>query len=542
VNVTVDAPPTVTLTAPANNAIFAEPASVSLSSTASDAVGNVTKVDFYQGTTLIGTATAAPYTFAWTSVPAGNYSLTAVATNDGGGTSTSAPIAIKVDAAPSVTLDTPANNAVFATSASIGLSATAGDTVGSIAKVDFYQGTILIGTATASPFTFNWTGVAAGTYSLTAVATNDAGTMTASSAVAITVDAAPSISISSPSDGSSFTAPANIAVAVTVGDTVGTVTKVDFYQGGTLITTATAAPFGFTWTNVPVGNYGLTAVATNDAGETTTSAAVSITVKSGVAQVYYIETDHLNSPRRVYDQSQNLVWAWDNTEPFGDSVPNGDPNNTGNVFELNLRLPGQYFDRETGLFYNYFRDFAPNLGRYDQSDPLGLRGSLNTYAYVQGDPIEYADPRGLFGEWPDPSGPPAAPSGNAWTAPEEFPPCDCVDPVTITTNGVCRDGDMLCAQAMQAAGIQPPYFPTTATYSRYCLVSFGVGVKGTLFAAGTVAQKFGPGIVGSVFGEAAGSAAARVAAAAGSGPGVVISAGLSIAAVLEHCECKTTKH
>ena len=145
---------------------------------------------------------------------------------------------------------------------------------------------------------------------------------------------------------------------------------------------ATAAPFGFTWTNVPVGNYGLTAVATNDAGETTTSAAVSVTVKSGIAQVYYIETDHLNTPRLIQDQSGNAVWRNDNTEPFGDSVPNGDPNNAGVVFDFPLRFPGQYFDRETGLAYNWMRDYDPSVGRYVQSDPSGLLGGGNTYLYV----------------------------------------------------------------------------------------------------------------------------------------------------------------
>ena len=62
---------------------------------------------------------------------------------------------------------------------------------------------------------------------------------------------------------------------------------------------------------------------------------------------------------------------------------------------VNLRLPGQYYDAETGLHYNVFRDYDPSLGRYLESDPIGLDGGLNTYAYVEGNPLLYIDPLGL---------------------------------------------------------------------------------------------------------------------------------------------------
>ncbi len=64
-------------------------------------------------------------------------------------------------------------------------------------------------------------------------------------------------------------------------------------------------------------------------------------------------------------------------------------------FTYNLRFPGQYYDRETKLTYNYFRDYDPKLGRYIESDPIGMAGGTNTYAYVGGNPVNYTDPRGL---------------------------------------------------------------------------------------------------------------------------------------------------
>ena len=87
------------------------------------------------------------------------------------------------------------------------------------------------------------------------------------------------------------------------------------------------------------------------------------------------------------------MWRWDQQEPFGNNVPDENPSGLG-VFELPLRLPGQYFDKETNLHYNYFRDYDSGIGRYVQSDPIGIYGGLNTYAYVNGKPLTYADPDG----------------------------------------------------------------------------------------------------------------------------------------------------
>ena len=109
--------------------------------------------------------------------------------------------------------------------------------------------------------------------------------------------------------------------------------------------------------------------------------------------VYYIHSDHLDAPRQVLDQSNNLRWSWI-AEPFGTTAANNNPQNLG-AFAFNLRFPGQYFDQESGLHYNYHRDYDATLGRYAQSDPIGLGGGINTYAYVMGNPVSYADPNGL---------------------------------------------------------------------------------------------------------------------------------------------------
>jgi RHS repeat-associated protein len=88
------------------------------------------------------------------------------------------------------------------------------------------------------------------------------------------------------------------------------------------------------------------------------------------------------------------VWRWDHQEPFGNNPPDEDPDGNSIAFEFNLRFPGQYFDRETNLAYNYYRDYSPDIGRYVESDPIGLQAGLNTYAYVNSAPTMFIDPDG----------------------------------------------------------------------------------------------------------------------------------------------------
>jgi RHS repeat-associated protein len=113
------------------------------------------------------------------------------------------------------------------------------------------------------------------------------------------------------------------------------------------------------------------------------------------AEIAYIQPDHLGSPRTVTDAQQRVIWKWDQQDPFGGNVPQQDPDGDGTSYTLNLRFPGHYFDQETGLHYNYYRDYDPATGRYIQSDPIGLGGGVNTYAYADLSPLTTMDPLGL---------------------------------------------------------------------------------------------------------------------------------------------------
>jgi RHS repeat-associated protein len=109
------------------------------------------------------------------------------------------------------------------------------------------------------------------------------------------------------------------------------------------------------------------------------------TIQAGTA--YYTAPDHLGAPHQITDASQNVVWFWDH-DPFGNGAPTG-------TLTYALRFPGQFYDPITGLYYNGFRDYDPATGRYIESDPIGLWGGVNTYAYVGGNPLASVDRYGL---------------------------------------------------------------------------------------------------------------------------------------------------
>jgi RHS repeat-associated protein len=122
-------------------------------------------------------------------------------------------------------------------------------------------------------------------------------------------------------------------------------------------------------------------------------AVVKPTSPSGFS-TYFVWADQLGAPRLITDAANQARWEWPNNDPFGNNPPNDNPRGFGG-FAYNLRFPGQYYDSETGNNYNYFRDYDASIGRYIQSDPIGLRGGLNTFAYVSGKPLNSTDEKGL---------------------------------------------------------------------------------------------------------------------------------------------------
>jgi hypothetical protein len=186
----VDSAPTVSLTQPAAGATFFAPATVDIAADAADAGGSVAKVEFFNGQTKLGEDLTAPYTYAWSGVAAGTYSVTARATDNAGKSTTSAAVSVLVRAvngAPSVSITSPANGAVFGFWANVTINASASDGDGTVSKVEFLRSGTKLGEDLTAPYSYVWKMAASGTWSLTAKATDNAGSVTTSAPVSIRV-------------------------------------------------------------------------------------------------------------------------------------------------------------------------------------------------------------------------------------------------------------------------------------------------------------------------------------------------------------------
>ncbi len=292
VTITATAPilPVVSLTAPKTGIVFIAPDPIALAATASTSRtgGRIVKVDFYDGTKLLGTSTIAPFAYNWTTASLGTHVLAAKATDDLGATGMSATASISVVAnkAPAVTLTSPVKGAVFVSGQSITLAATATDADGSVAKLEFLNGTAILAALTSAPYTFTWSGAPVGTFAMAARATDNRGAIATSAVTTVQVSATstPTDVLSAPVSGAAYAQVQPISLSA-VGTVPGrTLARIEFLADGVLLgsvgyngpSTATAT---FTWTGAAIGAHSITSRAIATDGTTATSVAAAITVR-----------------------------------------------------------------------------------------------------------------------------------------------------------------------------------------------------------------------------------------------------------------------
>ena len=281
--------PSVSITSPSNNQQFATaPTTITINANASHSDGTVSNVEFYNGATLLGTDNSSPYSYTWSNVVAGTYTITAKAKDDKGAITTSSAITLIVgdggNSGQPATLNKRGSGsstqtvAVGEAIAGFYYEWTNATTVNVTGIPTGIQTTI---NNSAKTVTFSGASTQSGTFSYTI--TTVGGNPEASKTGTITVtgnasNQSPSISLTSPINNQSYTSPAIVNLAASASDSDGSITKVDFYNGSTLIGSDNSSPYSYTWSNVVANTYTITAKATDDKGAVTTSSAITITV------------------------------------------------------------------------------------------------------------------------------------------------------------------------------------------------------------------------------------------------------------------------
>lgn len=280
--------PTVALDAPSNNTSVTAPGSVVLQASASDPDGSISKVEFYQGGTKLGEDTTAPYEQSVTGLAVGSYAFSAVAVDNSAQATLSEIVNLSVTASvpPTVTLTAPLANASFDAPAIINLEASANDSDGSVTLVEFYNGAIKIGQDDTAPYALSWSPVYSGSYTLTAKATDNAGSTTVSSSANIIVtntdNALPSVALTAPSNNTRLAPGTSLTLTATASDTDGLVSKVEFYDGTTLLGEDTTAPYTWSVSGLTVGAHAYSVKATDNDNGSTSSVTVNVTGDSAL--------------------------------------------------------------------------------------------------------------------------------------------------------------------------------------------------------------------------------------------------------------------
>jgi regulation of enolase protein 1 (concanavalin A-like superfamily) len=194
-------------------------------------------------------------------------------------------VPLPTNSPPAIALTAPLNGATYTAPATINLTAGITANGHTISQVQFYNGATLLGTVALAPYTFSWNNVSAGTCSLSAKLIYDSGSSVGSAAANVTVASTPlpSIAVTSPANGAAYTAPATINLTTSVTANGHAITKVQFYNGATLLGTAPTVPYSFSWTTPSDGSYSLTAQVIYDSGSTATSVPVNVTCVSATS-------------------------------------------------------------------------------------------------------------------------------------------------------------------------------------------------------------------------------------------------------------------
>lgn len=275
--------PTVSLTYPAATSYPSIGSTVNLTATAADADGTVDSVVFYANGTRLGKDVSSPYSLPYT-VGAGTTSITARAYDNQGASTLSAAQNVVGNANPTISLTAPASLSL-GISGTIEVTANAADADGTVAAVEFYVNDSLIGTDASAPYSINWAATS-GNYAIRAKAIDNNGGSASSSIAQVEITDRPVASFTTPANNATVEA-GNIYLRVNALDADGYIERVLFYDGSTLISNDSVAPYQFVY-NLNVGSYpALKAVAIDNKGVSSTESVISLTVVPATGGVLF---------------------------------------------------------------------------------------------------------------------------------------------------------------------------------------------------------------------------------------------------------------
>lgn len=296
-------PPTVQIISPIENSVYKTGDSIEINIDASSNQGEIEKIQLFVNEILVTSIFELPYSFDFINYPEGNYFLKAVATDNTGQISTSEITNFSIEnpnVGPTATITAPAANAQFIQGDDAVITANAVDSDGTIDKVEFYDGNILLGTDTTFPYSFTWTNLAIGSFSLTAKATDNEGAVEVSSSVNISViEKVTEVNpieviiaepiIVTPVNNQEYEAGVTVQVLVMFQGSDESVKKVEYYSGSEIIGSSVISPFAFTWLNPAPGKHVLTAKAIgSDQSNFKVSESINILVKEKTQTIFEI--------------------------------------------------------------------------------------------------------------------------------------------------------------------------------------------------------------------------------------------------------------
>ncbi|MBC7389186.1 MAG: cellulase family glycosylhydrolase [Opitutaceae bacterium] len=289
------------ISAPLNNSAFNQGSNITFTSSASTTSGNISKIEFFEGTTLLGTATNSPFTISISTLTTGSHIITAKATDSNGSSVTSTPVTIKINSSVVTSAITaPANNSSSIIGSSVNISASASTTNGIITKIEFYVDNILTNTDVTSPYQYSTaTNLGLGNHTIS-IKAYDSNNSLDNQSITITIINSPlTVSLTSPTNsdyslGSDFLLSANAAI------TGGTISKVEFYIDAVLVNSDPSSPYSYTASGLSAGNHTIYAKAYDSNNNT---AVTSTKIVNLLTPVYKVA----NAP--VIDGTIDGIWT-----------------------------------------------------------------------------------------------------------------------------------------------------------------------------------------------------------------------------------------